>query len=261
MKPASLAVGITVFLLIGVAADVAHAQRNRPQPPKKENKQGTGRLEGMQNGIYQVDLDGQKWLVRLSPDARVHVRGEAEVGFVQPGRLVRFAAEFDRKRKTTTPVTEIEVGQLELGEKTGVFPDEAPGFSVDLPKRGAPSLTSRMRVLAPVASLKEGVIQVGKYKAELAPDAKVTVDLADLQVASVGDKIFVKGWYIMSGALVAEEAEVTLSKPLSAPKKPVRPKGKNARGKSDVDKAEIEKTDAEKPAEKPAEKTEFEQSK
>jgi hypothetical protein len=131
---------------------------------------------------------------------------------------VRLSAEFDRKTfAATEPVTELEIVSPRPRDRAGVYPDEV--IDPTERKKGPPPATARLRIFDAITGVKENTLFFKKYRVEVAPDATITVDLADPSLLSQGDTIKkVKGRRIKGtqGRLVIEELEAEMAQPLAA---------------------------------------------
>jgi hypothetical protein len=134
---------------------------------------------------------------------------------------VEFRAEFDTKTGAAIePVSEVTLVTPRPGERRGVFPDEV----IDPTERkgGPPPATAKLRVYDAISGVKQNTLVFKKYRAELAPEAKIAVHVVNPSVLSEGDTVKkVKGKRIkgVQGRLIIDEIEVVLAKPLGADSK------------------------------------------
>lgn len=216
----------------------------RPKPEVKWDKEvrGEGAYHGAQGPALRLTVGTTEFLGQVHPGSLISVEGTADRDALRSGMVVEIRGEFDRKTsKTIEPISEITI--IGMRQMPGLgFEAEESAFAAGQ-KRGPPSPTVRGTLRAMVTGLKNNLLQMGRYKAELASELKISVKSPDLALASVGDHIKVKGnsprlkvgdmWIDQQGTPVVrvDELTVTMVSPLSAPKRgsPGRPaKGKSA---------------------------------
>jgi len=249
---------LVLALAAGAEAQVFPGARGRREQPKLERFEATGTIAGVGRGqIQMITVTQQKWLVAVSPQAIVHVKGTAEPDFLRPGMFVRFTAALDKKGKAQEPVSELTIYTPSAEMGIGVWPEgmavgdvgaeEPPpppnpfggAFGVGTP--AVPRDTGRYLVAGRMTGQRKGKLIVnfgrGTTEIELAENAGIKVDFADYTVAKQGDSISVTRGQMYPnqvmimqanpnavGRAVALELEIQLSEPLGgAPKKRTRP--------------------------------------
>ena len=229
-------------------------QGAQPQQIQKQELHGKGEFDAAGSGGFKAQLDGTTWLLKYDPKAQVHVTGTATTEALVPGLFVRFSGEFDRRGKASEEIKQLEVftpsQKNPLGAKAA---GATAAFSEPTPAKKGPSTTPiAYEIAGRITSIKKGAMIVAcpglTVHAEVASDATITVDIADLAAASPGDKIEVRGWYIkgQEGRGYATDVEVALSNPLTGPKKKgartVKPADKEKAGDA-ADSLDPKKTD------------------
>jgi hypothetical protein len=195
----------------------------QPQVQKQE-LHGKGELEAVGGGGLKAVLDGQPWLIKFDPKVKVTVTGSATADALVPGLFVKFKGEFDKKGKASEEIKELEIftpnEKDPLGAKSSGNPFDSPA-----PKKGPLITPTRYDIAGRITGIKKGTITVAcpgmTVHADVASDAMITVNIADPTVASAGDKIEVKGWYVkgQEGRGYAAEVTVQLANQLTGPKK------------------------------------------
>lgn len=139
--------------------------------------------------------------------SRVNVRGDTDTAAIAPGLTVRARASVDRRGKGLEPVTRVDI----VTPPAGFTPDEVrpdtPGTIVGTVVRASDSLL--------VLRVDAGTIR--RITLPLAADVRVTIDAAEMQLASAGDTVEIKGrvWAgkgCLAGATVFA-SDVTIIKP------------------------------------------------
>ena len=219
-----------------------------PRVPNSASKQPTAEsvtVEGTIQGITSAQIEvlcdtpakkGKslnknaphgKWTVSTPHDTPIRVVGEAKLDYLRPGLLVQFTAKAEDQEvkepiHELTIVTAATAHAASLGGQTGNKhgPDEpAPG-------------TKASKITGQLGHFHDNrwPVHVGDKTLliELADNVKIKVALSGRRLVGSGDKIVVHGEMIHGkpGACVADDVQVTLSKPLSAPKgqrKPPKP--------------------------------------
>ena len=209
--------GLIVVALVPLLAECAPAQNRKPKL-QWERFNGEGTVAAYQNGALLMTLEGQRWVGAVMPASKVKISGFANRNVLRPGVVVRLSAEFDRKTfAAPEPVTELEIVSPRPGDRAGVFPDEV--IDPTERKKGPPPATARLRIFDAITGVKENTLFFKKYHVEVAPDATITVDLADPSLLSSGDTVKkVKGRRLKGtqGRLVIEELEAEMAQPLAA---------------------------------------------
>lgn len=235
IRLSSRSVALSLGLAVFAVANAAQAQRPPQQGPRPMPLDATGTVQGMQGNLLKIDYGGVPWVIQVQPKTEIHVLGTADASFLQPGMFVSFQAELDKKGNATSPVSELQIitprDQFSLGiipqSEESTFEAEESGET----KKGPPPQTGTYKVGGRIVSLRNGKMQVNangqQVKADLAESPTITVDVATPSVASLGDKITLKGNYVQEGRGIATDIEITLSNPLTAPEPK---KGRGGRG-------------------------------
>ncbi len=252
----SLRVLSSGFVVLGIAllmVSPALAQRRGPMPMQDIKSGGT--LVSVGPNQIQISTNTNQMIyVMFGPSTQLSVKGTAEQEYLKAGVVVEFEADVDKahavKDKITdltiiTPTTDRPLG-LSAAEGAGenakpLAPDpgDAPAKGrkkKDADSQGGDSKSSKSGVLKPpgrftvrgtIKMCKDGKISVSAgrsgptIKAELASDAKIYVDMADLHAAQRDDRVTVKGKTSQArpNFILAESIQVDLANPLSGPKK------------------------------------------
>ncbi len=224
--------------LVGFAAwTIGPAARAQFEaPPNSLAFEDSGTLEAVESDVVQFrDSKSEAWLLKLVPETKVTVVGEAESECLRPGRFVQLTGQIDKKGTLTKEVDEIEIFSAQGKSSLGLFPEaESEPASKPMLKAGA----GTYRIKGKLASFnKQGelVIMAGNRKitGSVGADLKVTLNLDDPTLGQVGDKVEVKAWYYdpnrpnpamnQPGKALAEEVTITLAKPLAHSGKKARP--------------------------------------
>jgi hypothetical protein len=253
-------------------SSVCHAQFNqrgpqvqiqRPRPHKIE-----GSLENMAPGLLNVVTEQGVWLVGVNQQTLLTVSGTAEPSYLRAGLTVRFEGDFDSKGIPVKPVKEITIFTPRVTTDIGVAPAQG-GFAPEPdpaaePKKDAkePPVDSKpYSIGGKLTGLKntgpktyEIQVDAGSQtvKAPLAEDVKILIEVADLSIASKGDKVIAEGTYTVQGQLVGREINIEMQKPLAGVASKARTKKRTERGAKELEKGGKGKEDA--AAEAPPEK-------
>lgn len=238
-------------------------QPGQPNIPR-ENLAASGVLKGARGAVLQMQTtEGEQWLVQVQP-ARpwdVNFTGAAEASFVKPGMLVQFSSKLNKRGQADEPVTQLIVFTMKEGYQLGVMSETnvSGGLSSGLfeeveeqPKEKKAKVKLDENAVYRVAGQITKISRTGEMtvnaggttvKADLAEDAKVSVDVNDLAYARPGDKVEVRGWYYAAqkGKAVATQVSISAAEPLAGPKKKGPPGAKASEepaGKGDEKPAE-----------------------
>ncbi len=225
--------GMALAAMPSLALAQGYAIR-QPKPNQQQQQQqahqelhGKGELEAVGAAGFAAVLDGQPWKVAFEPkkQLKIEVTGSATPEFLAPGMFVKFKGDFDKKGKATAEVKDLEIFTLNEKEPLGAT-KSGGAFETAAPQKGPPSnLPTTYEIAGRITGMKKGTMIVScpnlTVHADVAPDATIKVNVADLSLASAGDKIEVKGWYMKGkeGLGYADEVTVQLTNPLSGPKK------------------------------------------
>jgi hypothetical protein len=98
--------------------------------------------------------------------------------------------------------------------------NEAPAPPKDTP----PPETVALRIVGQIVGLKNGEMAVAAgattVKVQLADNVRISVDIADLSYARVGDKVDARGILVQPGQVAATRLTVTPAAPLGSTAKP-----------------------------------------
>ncbi len=198
--------------------------QQQPQQQKQE-LHGKGEFDAVGNGGLIAELDGARWLLKFEQKPKVIVSGTATVEALAPGMFVKFKGEFDKKGKASAEINDLEIFTPNEKEPLGATPSGASPFDSPMPKKGPATTPTAYDIAGRITSIKKNSITVAcpgmTVHGDLAPEAAITVNVADLTFASPGDKIEVRGWYAkgQEGRGYATEVQVQLSNQLTGPKK------------------------------------------
>jgi hypothetical protein len=229
--------------LVGLAAwavgGTARAQFEAP--PNSLAFEDSGTLEAVEPDVLQFrDSKSEAWLLKLIPETKITVLGEAESDCLRPGVYVQLSGQIDKKGTLAEEVDELEIFSPEGKSSLGLFPEaETEGGSK--PVRNAAA--GKYRIKGKLVSYKEGelVIMAGnrKISGKAADDLTVKVSLDDPTLGQKEDQVEVKAWYTdpskpnpalnRPGIALAQEVTITLAKPLAHSGKKSRPPAKSAR--------------------------------
>ena len=139
--------------------------------------------------------------------SRLTVRGDADARVLGPGLTVRAQGRVDRRGKGLIPVTRIDI----VTPPSGFTPDEVrpdtPGTIVGTVVRASSS----------VLVLRIDAGKIRQVILPLAADCRVSIDAAELLLASAGDTVEIKGrlWAGQGclGAATVFASDVTITKP------------------------------------------------
>lgn len=268
---------VIVGLMLSVPGHVLFGQgrqgrdRGRPkqQQPSGPPVETSGIIDAVMPGYIKMTTPtNQVWILRISPDAKVTVNGEAKLDAVKPGVFVAFSGEVDKRHS----VIEEKIGKLTIVtpndlRPVGAFPSQGGGFAAlhnQLTAGGAGAgaapaagearggaagngaATERFDIVGQFMGVnkkgKASVVVPNPYfkpnlSFEIAEDVAVDLDLANptaYMLAKKGDKIEAKGkQFAMTGAL-ATELTIYLVEPLTAAQ-PDKKAARTARGKKSDD--------------------------
>ena len=211
----------------------------QPTLPRSPGAQlGTIDFVNPSAGLIQMSTNGNAPLaVLVTPATTVRVMGTATADFIRVGVQVEFTAEVDEQHNVEEKISQLTV--FAPGERPlGLFPEgSTEATPAKRSKPGvlavSPDLPATCLVRGRVRSCRAGKLRVdigsghADVKAELADDAQVSIDSADLRFARKGDGISVTGTRPpMRGAaanargLVATSVTILAAEPFGAGAKP-----------------------------------------
>ena len=224
------------------------------------NSAGTVETVG-QGGIGITTKSGQTINVAVTPATKVRLTGEATPDFIKPGFAVEFTAEVDKKHIVAEKVTVLTVVTLTAERGAGLFAEESAsasaveqddfGFAAGKGGGGANAaaaekdakkaekhkpaaaiqLPGTCVVRGTVRSCKAGKLVVaidhGVVKADLADNAQIAVNMADISQAKKGDAVTARGRSVRQGQqrmVQAESVTIKAAEPLTGGGKKRPPK-------------------------------------
>ena len=214
----------------------------QPNVPR-ESLAASGVLKGARGNVLQMQTnEGEAWLIQMQPTRPwdVTFTGPAEASFVKPGMLVQFSTRLNKRGQAPEPITQLTVFTMKEGYQLGVLSDAAIGGGgglssglFDDPEPKAKEKPAKVKLdedtvyrvagqITKISRTGEMTINAGgtSVRADLAEDAKVSIDVNDLAYARPGDKVEVRGWYIANnkGQGVGNQISVSAAEPLTGPK-------------------------------------------
>ncbi len=244
---------VAVLAIVLIAAQAA--AQGQPKLPK-EKISSAGEIKAIQQGVFQVkNIGGDEWFIRVEAMPKeIFMRGEAEGSWLRVGMPVEFSGMFLVNKKgqplerAQEPITEVKIVSSREDPRTqanapaapapvGVSKEPARGsFLVGTkPKEEKPENTAPYAVKGILRSYKGARMTVATgqatFTADLAPDAKISVNISDLHFARVGDELEFEGWYIpgQKKYVHATSVWITATTTLSGDKKTGRRVASNAK--------------------------------
>jgi hypothetical protein len=266
-----------------------------PQQPNvpMDKFEADGTVQGVAPGrIFMQTLTNQKWVVHLSPNAEILVKGKAESDFLQAGMYVKFNTDIDKRGKGVGKLTQMSITTPTVADPLGYWAEgavgapgapaagganpnaaaaaPAPPLAAEPGARQPPPPSQRYTVHGRISKLDKGQMTVVApgAKVEVEVDEKCAIDVAfaDYTVARSGDKISVVRGQMPAGLVnvpagmvayaQAQEVEIELVNPLTGFRKQPKVVRKPGEGEKPGEGAEKPAEGAGKPAEgaqKPAE--------
>lgn len=223
-----LAAGVLGLAMVPAGA---RAQDEFQAPANSLALEDTGTLDRMQgNFVWFRDSKNEPWRLQVVPQTTVSIEGEADADYLRPGLTVALTGEVNENSTLVEPIKEIEVIIGKGRPSLGLFSPEVDGDAKPLrnPEAG------KYRIRGRIASIKQGelLIVAGRLKinGKTSEKLKVKLTLDDASAAQFGDTMKVKAWYYdqgkpkptlnLPGQALAEEVNITLSKPPSTGKRP-----------------------------------------
>ena len=221
--------GVAIVLTALLAAP-AFAQ-NQPNIRDLPEFRAKGTIKGLAPGYLQITTaKNEEWIVQVMPNNRgVRFVGSAEPDWLMPGMWVNFTTRFSAKGQALEPVKLLmvfspgtgrgdEEGQLQPGVKPLTNAGEGISFSGE--EKVKPKDDSVLcEVTGQIQGLGKGSIAVMAagvpIQVALAEAASISVDVADLRLARVGDSIEVNGRTAAPGKGIGTRVEVKGATPLT----------------------------------------------
>lgn len=268
---------LVALLLIAAPVSAQNVPRPNLNPQvQREPVRAAGTIKDAAGGILHVVAPGgDQWFVKIDANPRsISFYGSADESWLRSGMLVRFSNRVDRRGKLLDPIDMLSVITLREGYRMGVNSESELSNNEDglfqdapaekpMPKKAGPAEPTPVVVIARLLTAKNGKLSLdagtGKQiKVELADEAKISIDVADLSWAKPGDKIEIDGWAYPQQKMqvFARDVTVTAAAPLVGDKKRPPAKSKEApEGGAEGDEAGAKGAKPEeKPGEKPGEK-------
>ena len=185
----------------------------------KETLRTTGKIIGLFNAGYYVELDsGKKWTIFLPDNSQyVEVLGQAEPRWLQRGAFVSFAGIFNSKGEAQALVKDMQVFQPNKETKLGVQADGIAGANKNLfggNNTEPAEQTARFLVSGRLMNIKDGKMTVsGPGVQTTGPvDDKMTirVKMNNPALARVGDKVELNAWYYTPRAQLMQAKATSL---------------------------------------------------
>jgi hypothetical protein len=215
------------MLLAACASPASAQQQLRPVEMK-------GTIEATSGGVISLKCDGKEVYLTVDPrKTKVECNGKAKASYLQPGLLVRFRGEFDKKGIAKEEISKLAIVSPSEENEPGLTADEIEG---DDEKRKPKKDGGPLLVVGTIKQFKDGqlVVQAGgrAVRATLADDADLRVELDDYTLAEAGDKIQFKGRMAQQqqqdqgpAQAVGDEITITFTEPFEGDSK-AKPKGK-----------------------------------
>lgn len=200
------AIAVLTIAIVCIAARPGLAQK--ADRPVRMQISGTVTEVG---GVFPLSVTtdkDEKWRLGFSQsivqNEDIHIRGEADLAWVQPGFVVRMTAKINTKKGAfLEPVANFEVITLRPEIEYGIHNDAKIAEGAFEPKseqKKSAKLPEEMTatLVGEIVSLKGGKISVKvpgskTLKGELAEKCKVTVDVDQPRFIRVGDKVSIEG--------------------------------------------------------------------
>jgi hypothetical protein len=203
-----------LVLVVSFAADAAEKSSLAQGPGRQLPLQISGTVKQVGNFIQVTSDKDEQWTLRVSPNItseNVHITGEADIDWVQPGYVIRMTAKINTKKGTfLEPVSDLEVISLRPGIEFGILNENEPKPTDGLfetnaktAQKKAPKLPEELTatIVGKFGGAKGGKLSISVpgfkkvLKGELSEKCKVMVDVDALGLIRAGDKISVEGQY------------------------------------------------------------------
>ncbi len=224
-----------IVLAVSTPTWAEPADTQFPAPPNSLSFEDTGTLEGFQDGYLQIrDSKTDLWILKVAPETKILVEGEAETDYLHPGLSIQFTGELDKKGMLAKAIDAIEIVHAPGKQALGLFAagdDDPDARPVRNPTPGS------YRIRGKLAAFRNGALTVAigsrRLAGTLADKVAIKIACDDPSIAQVGDAVKVKAWYYgdskpipalnRAGRALAEEITITLAKPLAPTGKRARP--------------------------------------
>ena len=224
----------------------------QPQQIPKETLRTTGKIIGLFNAGYYVELDsGQKWTIFLPDNSQyVEVLGQAEPRWLQRGAYISFAGTFNSKGEAQTAIKDMQVFQPNKDTKLGVQLDGIAGANKGLfggQNTEPAEQTAKYLVSGRLVNIKDSKMTVS------GPGFQTTVPISDTMtirvkmnnpaLARVGDKVELNAWYYKPRAQLMQAKATSLKVTAAVPFGYIEPKPDAKKEDGDKEKEEEKKDD------------------
>jgi hypothetical protein len=212
--------GLVLGVLV-IGADGALAQYGAKKQPQLPPGRISGEVKGTRSGALLVSDGNQAYWVQVAPGAqKVDVVGEGDLSLLQAGMFVRFDIKMDKQGNGKEDVTKIELFTPDPQvARTGIESKGDDSYTVAGQLKSITKV-GKMTVQAPGDKPTDRVT----IKAQVAKDATLDVGVRGgpwLKLAKAGDSATVAGRVAKPsqpnspGAMIADEIQVKLVKPLA----------------------------------------------
>lgn len=222
------------LLFTALLATPVFAQ-NREDLEKLPELKAKGTIKGLAPGMLQITTtkNNEELIVQVLPNNRsMRFVGSAEPGWLMPGMWVNFTTRFSAKGQALEPVKLMMVfspgtnrggdeGQYQPGVKPLTSAGEGISFSgEEKEKLKVKDDSALCEVTGQIQGLGKGTVSVlaagVPVQVTLAEAASISVDVADLTPARVGDSVEVFGRTVAPGKGIGMRVEVKGATPLTA---------------------------------------------
>lgn len=221
-------------------------QMQQNMQAQQQGMQGSGPFEATgtidtisPDQVKMTDEKGTERVVHINKQTVIKTTGEATLEFLKNGLLVEFKAEIDAKGNASGKVEDLTILSPSKEHSPGVFSEggaeakPAPKAGAKLSLKSTPAAKEKSaaapggisKVVGRIKSVKGGKLQVNAgnktVQCELSDGAKISVDMSDVNFATKGDKIEVKGTAMPNtpNQAQAQSITITLAEPLGMKKK------------------------------------------
>ena len=206
---------LRVLIILLATCTIVTAQQQIP----KETLRTTGKIIGLFNAGYYVELDsGKKWTIFLPDNSQyVEVLGQAEPRWLQRGAFVSFTGIFNSKGEPQASVKNMQVFQPNKETKLSIQADGIAGANKNLfgGNNAKPSeQTTRYLISGRLMNLKDGKMTVSGpgFQTTVPVDDNMTirVKMNNPALARVGDKVELNAWFYTPRAQLMQAKATSL---------------------------------------------------
>jgi hypothetical protein len=223
-----------------------------------------GTIQGvMRGGILVLDSNTQTaWKIAILPATKIQVTGTTTTDSLRSGQLLELTAMIDAKGAISDKVDEVTITSITPQRQIGLYPAgegdagaDNQAAAGDAPKGKGGKATKPDKRKGAGHGKAAGAVAAGKYRIvgklvvnrgaysiqagrttlpfQLADDATIKVDLADLSAVKQGNEVAVAGMMMPNrpGLAQAHQVKVTLPEvAVEGNKRPAKPGDKQPRG-------------------------------